>query len=106
MPPAADEFEKFVSHWLNLKRSDGFEARQRAYWIERIPRDDSTPRWVHLKKRVGRRRHSSLPPPTTMFRPTTRNNYRMAATPDRRVGSAFSTVETSSLRREAPRDPV
>jgi proton glutamate symport protein len=31
MPPGADEFENFVSYWLDLKRTDGFEKRQRAY---------------------------------------------------------------------------
>ncbi len=53
MPPGADEFEKFVSYWLSLKRSDGFEARQRAYWIDRVPRDDSTPRWSILRNVLG-----------------------------------------------------
>jgi proton glutamate symport protein len=53
MPPGADEFEKFVGYWLHLKRSDGFEARQRAYWIERVPREDSTPRWSILRNVLG-----------------------------------------------------
>jgi proton glutamate symport protein len=53
MPPGAEEFEKFVSYWLNLKRSDGFEARERAYWIDRVPRPDPTPRWSILRNVLG-----------------------------------------------------
>jgi hypothetical protein len=53
MPPSAEEFEKFVSYWLNLKHSDGFESRQRAYWIDRVPRADPTPRWSILKNVLG-----------------------------------------------------
>lgn len=53
MPPSAGEFENFVSYWLDLKRTDGFEARQRAYWVERIPRADSTPRWSILRNVLG-----------------------------------------------------
>ena len=53
MPPSAEEFENFVSYWLNLKRTDGFEARQRAYWVERIPRADPTPRWSILRNVLG-----------------------------------------------------
>ena len=43
MPPSAEEFEKFVSYWLNLKQSDGFESRQRAYWIARMPATIQSP---------------------------------------------------------------
>ena len=53
MPPSGEEFENFVSYWLNLKRTDGFEARQRAYWVERIPRADPTPRWSILRNVLG-----------------------------------------------------
>ena len=53
MPPSAEEFENFVSYWLNLKRTGGFEARQRAYWVERIPRADPTPRWSILRNVLG-----------------------------------------------------
>jgi len=53
MPPGAEEFENFVSYWLNLKRTDGFEARQRAYWIERLPREDPAPRWSILRNVFG-----------------------------------------------------
>jgi ABC-type amino acid transport substrate-binding protein len=53
MPPGAEEFEKFISYWLSLKKSDGFEARQRAYWIERVPRADSEPRWSVLRNVFG-----------------------------------------------------
>ena len=53
MPPGAEEFENFVSYWLNLKRTNGFEARQRAFWVERIPRADPTPRWSILRNVFG-----------------------------------------------------
>jgi ABC-type amino acid transport substrate-binding protein len=53
MPPSAEEFEKFVSYWLNLKRSDGFESRQRAYWIGRVPRADPTPQWSIIRNVLG-----------------------------------------------------
>ncbi|HEY5813408.1 MAG TPA: cation:dicarboxylase symporter family transporter [Terrimicrobiaceae bacterium] len=53
MPPRADEFEDFVSYWLNLKRTDGFEARQRAYWINRLPREDLAPRWSFIRNVLG-----------------------------------------------------
>ena len=48
MPPGADEFENFVNYWLDLKRADGFEKRQRAYWIDRVPPDSRAPRWSIL----------------------------------------------------------
>ena len=61
MPPSAEEFEKFVSYWLNLKQSDGFESRQRAYWIARMPRDDPKPRWSILRDVLGVGRKSQAP---------------------------------------------
>ena len=48
MPPGADEFENFVNYWLDLKRADGFEKRQRAYWIDRVPPENRAPRWSIL----------------------------------------------------------
>jgi hypothetical protein len=53
MPPGADGFENFVSYWLNLKRADGFDKRQRAYWIDRLPGEDLTPRWSILRNVLG-----------------------------------------------------
>jgi proton glutamate symport protein len=53
MPPGADEFENFVNYWLNLKRADGFEGRQRAYWIDRIPPENGKPRWSILSNVLG-----------------------------------------------------
>jgi proton glutamate symport protein len=53
MPPEAEEFENFVNYWLNLKRADGFYRRQRAYWIDRLPVADSTPRWSVLRNVLG-----------------------------------------------------
>jgi Na+/H+-dicarboxylate symporter/ABC-type amino acid transport substrate-binding protein len=67
MPPSAEEFEKFVSYWLNLKQSDGFESRQKAYWIARVPRADPTPRWSVLRNVLGigrRASHSGAPDDT------------------------------------------
>ena len=61
MPPSAEEFEKFVSYWLNLKQSGGFESRQRAYWIARVPRDDPTPRWSILRNVLGIGRRTPAP---------------------------------------------
>lgn len=53
IPPKADEFKNFVSYWLNLKRTDGFEDRQRAYWIDRLPSQDQAPRWSILRNVLG-----------------------------------------------------
>jgi proton glutamate symport protein len=53
MPPGAEEFENFVNYWLNLKRADGFEKRQHAYWIERLPPGDRAPRWSILRDLFG-----------------------------------------------------
>ncbi len=53
MPPGAEEFENFVNYWLDLKRADGFEKRQRAYWIDRIPLDNRAPRWSILRDVLG-----------------------------------------------------
>jgi hypothetical protein len=53
MPPGADEFENFVSYWLHLKRADGFEDSQRAYWIDRLPSKDQAPRWSILRNVLG-----------------------------------------------------
>jgi proton glutamate symport protein len=53
MPPGADEFENFVHYWLDLKRADGFEKRQRAYWIDRVPPQSRAPRWSILGNVFG-----------------------------------------------------
>ena len=53
MPPDAEEFENFVNYWLDLKRADGFEKRQHAYWIDRVPPGDRAPRWSILRDVFG-----------------------------------------------------
>jgi hypothetical protein len=53
MPPGAEEFANFVNYWLNLKRADGFEKRQHAYWIDRIPPGNRQPRWSILRDVFG-----------------------------------------------------
>jgi hypothetical protein len=53
MPPGADEFGNFVNYWLDLKRADGFEKRQRAYWIDRVPPQSRAPRWSILGNVFG-----------------------------------------------------
>lgn len=53
MPPDAEEFAKFVNYWLDLKKADGFEQRQRGYWIEGVPTADPTPRWSILRSILG-----------------------------------------------------
>lgn len=53
MPPRADEFENFVSYWLHLMRARGFEKQQRAYWIDRVPPEDRSPRWSILRNVFG-----------------------------------------------------
>jgi proton glutamate symport protein len=53
MPPGAEEFAKFVNYWLDLKKADGFEQRQREYWIDRVPRANPAPRWSILRNILG-----------------------------------------------------
>jgi proton glutamate symport protein len=53
MPPDAEEFENFVNYWLDLKRADGFEKRQYAYWIDRVSPGDRAPRWSVLRDVFG-----------------------------------------------------
>jgi len=53
MPPGAEEFENFVNYWLDLKRADGFEKQQHAYWIDRVPPGDRQPRWSILRDVFG-----------------------------------------------------
>jgi Na+/H+-dicarboxylate symporter/ABC-type amino acid transport substrate-binding protein len=53
MPPDAQEFTAFVNYWLALKKADGFEQRQREYWIDRLPRENAAPRWSVLRDVLG-----------------------------------------------------
>ncbi|MGB7949312.1 MAG: cation:dicarboxylase symporter family transporter [Candidatus Binatia bacterium] len=53
MAPDAEEFAEFVNYWLDLKKADGFEQRQRDYWIDRLPAPDPAPRWSILRNILG-----------------------------------------------------
>lgn len=53
MEPDAEELAKFVDYWLDLKRADGFEQRQRDYWIDRLPGRDPAPRGSILRNVLG-----------------------------------------------------
>ncbi|MGH8048393.1 MAG: cation:dicarboxylate symporter family transporter, partial [Chthoniobacterales bacterium] len=53
MPPGSREFSGFVDYWLELKKSEGFDAEQRDYWIHRQPRQDVAPRWSILRDVLG-----------------------------------------------------
>ncbi len=53
MPPNAEEFAKFLNYWLDLKKADGFEQRQRSHWIDRVPAADPAPRWSILRNVFG-----------------------------------------------------
>jgi Na+/H+-dicarboxylate symporter/ABC-type amino acid transport substrate-binding protein len=53
MPQEGEEFGNFVNYWLAIKRADGFEKEQNAYWIERQPRHDPEPRWSILRDVLG-----------------------------------------------------
>ncbi len=34
MPKHSDQMVRFVNHWLDMRKADGFLARQRAFWIQ------------------------------------------------------------------------
>jgi ABC-type amino acid transport substrate-binding protein len=53
MPQGSEEFANFVNYWLAIKRADGFEKSQNAYWIQRLPRHDPEPRWSILRDVLG-----------------------------------------------------
>jgi Na+/H+-dicarboxylate symporter/ABC-type amino acid transport substrate-binding protein len=53
MAPEAEEFAEFVNYWLDLKKADGFEQRQRDYWIDRLPAPNPAPRWSILRNIFG-----------------------------------------------------
>jgi proton glutamate symport protein len=53
MPPEAEEFAQFVNYWLELKKADGFERRQREYWIDLVPAAAYAPRWSILRNVLG-----------------------------------------------------
>ena len=45
LPPDSEQLANFVNYWLQLKRTDGSEQRERDYWIKRLPRENASPRW-------------------------------------------------------------
>jgi proton glutamate symport protein len=45
MPPRSDETIHFVNYWLELRKADGMQARERSYWIQGRPYAVPTPRW-------------------------------------------------------------
>lgn len=49
MPPDSREFAVLVNEWLDLQRTNGFEAASTAYWLEAKPRTPTTPRWSILR---------------------------------------------------------
>ena len=49
MPPRSGEMTDFVNYWLELRKADGFQARELDYWILGQPRALSTPRWSILR---------------------------------------------------------
>jgi len=53
MPPDAEQLLHFVNYWLQLKRADGSEQRERDYWIKRLPRENLAPRWSILRDVLG-----------------------------------------------------
>lgn len=34
MPKRAEQFHQYINHWIDMRKADGFLARQRAYWID------------------------------------------------------------------------
>jgi proton glutamate symport protein len=53
MAPNSEQLANFVNYWLELKRSDGSEQQERDYWIKRLPREDTSPRWSILRNILG-----------------------------------------------------
>lgn len=54
VPPNSDDFLKLLNYWLLVEHDSGFEKSQTAYWIERQPRPDHTPRWSLLRQLSGK----------------------------------------------------
>ncbi len=49
MPPGSDQLQRYVDAWLDLKRADGFAARQERHWINGIPPASSSRRWCVIR---------------------------------------------------------
>ena len=54
MPPDSPAFQRYVNEWLDLQRSNGFQDRLNAYWLEGKPRIHAGPRWSILRNVLGR----------------------------------------------------
>ena len=49
MAPDSGGLANFVNYWLELRRADGFRAREFDHWIREQPRAPSEPRWSILR---------------------------------------------------------
>ena len=49
MPPKSADLARFVNYWLNMRKADGFEKKQRDYWIMGKPRQDRKHRWCVIR---------------------------------------------------------
>ena len=56
MPPNSQEMVHFVNYWLELRKANGFRAREMSYWIEGQPRDTTERRWSVVRDVLGWRR--------------------------------------------------
>jgi len=52
-PPRSDEFLRLINYSLAANKTSGFEKAQTDYWIKRLPRPDTTPRWCILRNVLG-----------------------------------------------------
>lgn len=52
-PAGSEQFSGVVDYWLTITKADGFEKKQNAYWILRLPRSDLEPRWSILRNVLG-----------------------------------------------------
>ncbi len=52
-PPRSEEFLRLVNYSLLASQKSGFAKAQNDYWINRMPRLDSTPRWSILRNVLG-----------------------------------------------------
>ena len=49
MAPGAGTFQRYLDHWIDVQHENGFEQKQRRYWIEGIQTDKRQPRWSILR---------------------------------------------------------
>jgi proton glutamate symport protein len=49
MPPGSDQLSRYLESWIELKKADGFQAAQYAYWIEGLPRSQRQHRWCVIR---------------------------------------------------------